>query len=115
MLSNGTLYQYLHRCPKERFLNMSHRILATNTHAITNLSKKLKKINQSFLSFLLLMTSYRDLYTILWEAKLVIDLLLLIDLVGTESNSLRTSTRCVPLSPLSLVNLLCISVIEPQN
>ena len=51
MLSNGTLFQYLHRCPKERFLNMSHRILATNTHAITNLSTKLKQINQSFLSF----------------------------------------------------------------
>ena len=72
----------LHRCPKERFLNMSHRILATNTHAITNLSTKLKQINQSFLSFLLLITSCRDLYTIIWEAKLVIDLLSLIDLVG---------------------------------
>ena len=89
MLSNGTLFQYLHRCPKERSLNLSHRILATNTHAITNLSTKLKQINQSFLSFLLLITSCRDLYTIIWEAKLVIDLLLLIDLVGAESNSLK--------------------------
>ena len=61
------------------------------------------------------MTSCRDLYTILWEAKLVIDLLLLIDLVGAESNSLRTSTRCVPLSPLSLVDRLCVLVLEPQN